>query len=118
MSKVIPHPKYRSAAKGHDVALLKLKTKITYTNGTVENVNLDKGEYKAGDSASSMGWGENPENPDSKQLYIADLNIVDSASCAKAYGGSASEYEQHKVCAIGPKNADVCKVRCYIHKVL
>lgn len=111
VAKVTPHPNYDPAGKAHDVALLQLTEKIVYNQKTIQNVRLDTGEYKAGTKVSSMGWGDNPKNPGTPYLFIVDLNIVDIDKCARDHRESPAEYRQHKICAIGPKKADVCKVR-------
>ncbi|XP_037032523.1 trypsin 3A1-like [Bradysia coprophila] len=113
VAKVIPHPSYEPVDMPHDVALLKLTKKITYNKRTVKNVHLDRnnGAYKAGEKVSSMGWGENPENPKTLNIYKVSLKIVDTAQCARSYRDSATGYKKHKICALGPKpkNGDVCE---------
>ncbi|XP_037042050.1 trypsin beta-like [Bradysia coprophila] len=111
VAQVYPHPRYTPASPAHDMGLLKLTKNIRYNKKTVQNIQLDSsnGTYRSGEDVSSMGWGQNPENPHAAELYEVNLNIVDSAECARAWGGSESEYSKHEICALGPKNADVCQ---------
>lgn len=118
VSTLIGHPNYDFIERNHDVALLRLNRRITYVRGRVANANLDGREYSAGTSVSSMGWGKNPSNMNTPQLYAVDLSIADTTSCARRYGHSPQDYRQHKICIVGRNNADVCKVSRFIRKVL
>lgn len=115
VSNVYPHPDYHGL--GHDVGLLKLTKKIAFNDKTVKKIRLDtsKRMYKSGEKVSSMGWGENPQHPDSTQLYAVDLTVVESGRCAKTYFDPADYYKKHFICAEGRKNADVCEVRWFMY---
>lgn len=56
---------------------------------------------------NSQGWGKNPDNPGSNDLYRVDLKVVSSKECANKWGGTEQEYEQHEVCALGDQR-DTC----------
>lgn len=114
---MIPHPDYKPSSAYHDMALLKLTQDIQYDYNTankmgkIQRITLARSSDKIEDGSSvyASGWGRNPQNPDTDDLYQVDLNIVNSTYCAHAWGDTPSAYKQHEVCASGKRGRDVCQ---------
>lgn len=66
-------------------------------------------QIQDGGPALVSGWGANPMHPNTDKLYQVQVNIVNSTECARKWGGSSSDYEQHEVCALA-RNRDACEV--------
>lgn len=81
--------------------------------GKIQRITLARSSDKIEDESSVYvsGWGRNPENPETDDLYQVDLHIVNPRDCAKEWGGSPSGYEQHEVCASGKNDRDSCQVK-------
>ncbi|KAI8905514.1 trypsin-like cysteine/serine peptidase domain-containing protein [Gorgonomyces haynaldii] len=85
------HPSYRSAEKGYDVAIWKVK--LTSGPGvTGYNFYFDDGsKTAAGTSLTIAGWGTTSSNgAASKVLLTATVPVTTAARCSKAYPGVAS----------------------------
>lgn len=111
VKRVFVHPKYRSGVNFfHDVGLLELKTAVTLSN-RVRLVNLAGRTERPATGADVFvsGYGTNPENPTTKNLYQVHLNVIAAAQCSRELkSGTASENEQHFICAKAP-NKNHCK---------
>lgn len=98
------HPGYRSPTGGDDVAVLALDHAVPY--GTVP-LETDQSAYRAGNSATVLGWGYTSEGgPSSPVLRSAQLPLVADADCAATY----REFNpQAMVCAGDPRGGvDAC----------
>lgn len=115
---MIPHPDYKPSAPYHDIALLRLTEDIEYDHNTADKMGkiqritlarrsdtIEEGSY-----VYASGWGRNPDNPETDDLYQVDLKTVNSTYCARRWGGDPQGYQEHEVCATGKKGADVCQV--------
>lgn len=83
--RVIPHPRYRHPMKYHDIALIELKTNISYSYYTSIGC-LDIIKDHEEDKMIAMGWGQTEfAGQSSSHLLQADLEIVNNRKCNQIY---------------------------------
>jgi len=118
IEEVFIHPNYEkpgSPKKSFDIALLKLKSEATLTD-TVKTVCLpdlgdfgDSSSFPAGMECVLTGWGTTPGEHHPSDIYgqpyklrMANLPLVDDASCEKIYlEGADFEIQETMQCAGG-----------------
>jgi secreted trypsin-like serine protease len=90
IDQIILHPLYVSSTTSHDVALLKLKTPITF-GSHVQPVCLPQsdGNYlSSGKSVTVTGWGTTSQGGSiSEKLRQVVVPCVDYTTCNKEYSG-------------------------------
>lgn len=98
------HPGYRSPMEGDDVAMLYLDQPVPYATLPLET---SQGAYRAGASATVLGWGYTAERgPSSSELRSAEVPLVADSTCAAAF----PQYDpQSMTCAGDPQGGvDAC----------
>ncbi|XP_017762563.1 PREDICTED: venom protease-like isoform X2 [Eufriesea mexicana] len=110
--KVIYHPEYKMSAHYNDVAILKLETKVKFSDmvkpvclhtKSINDINLTSKI-----SLRVIGWGAtNEETSNSNSLMkTPSLSIVSKEECAKLYKGFkklSRGIDDNMICAIGNK---------------
>ncbi|KAL7294833.1 hypothetical protein TKK_0011761 [Trichogramma kaykai] len=85
IDRVIIHRNYDEVTNDHDICLVKLSTPIKF-NEYQRPVPISKTPPKPGDTMIISGYGKVAERRGaSPMLKIADVPIVDQATCAKRY---------------------------------
>ena len=69
---IIKHPDYSKAIEDYDLALIKLRSPLTY-NKRVRPVCLPKFDFPSGTNCYVTGWGNTEEGGDSPQVTRAVL---------------------------------------------
>ncbi|XP_072254423.1 transmembrane protease serine 2 [Pyxicephalus adspersus] len=92
VDRIISHPKYNTETKDSDIALMKLKTSISFTS-TMKPVCLPNAEMPWSDTQSCWitGWGYTTQGGStSNTLQAANVPLIDSNTCNKAsvYNGA------------------------------
>ncbi|KAJ2946089.1 hypothetical protein O0L34_g5008 [Tuta absoluta] len=105
--EVYAHPNYDDERLQGDVALIRLRENIPYTEFTrpicLPPINIDEPQY-SNLRLAVAGWGRNGSVPsDIKQSTV--VNLVPQRECARSY---PSLTKQH-VCAAGKTGEDTCK---------
>ncbi|KAF2881831.1 hypothetical protein ILUMI_24332 [Ignelater luminosus] len=86
VSKIIPHEDYDNFFKINDIALLKLKNPIEYTN-EIQPVNLETEDVGEGEDVLLTGWGSTSypgSAPDNLQKLL--LNTITVEDCRARHG--------------------------------
>ncbi|XP_014251639.1 serine protease snake-like [Cimex lectularius] len=120
IADVIPHPDYKPTSCYHDIALLKISTKLTMTiklmPACLPAPNL-KNQF-IGRLAIATGWGKTGFGRESSMdLLKVALEILDNDKCNEYYKSDAkTERLQHGItptmmCAAGPESSygDTCQ---------
>ncbi|XP_071539145.1 chymotrypsin-like elastase family member 2A isoform X2 [Panulirus ornatus] len=92
VSKIIIHEDYDSYNRKDDIALLKLSKKVTFNREVGPACLGVQGDVKAGDKVIVAGWGKLKSGGDQKpkKLMEVELDVVDEATCSKAYTGTVA----------------------------
>uniref|UniRef100_A0A1B6KJR2 Peptidase S1 domain-containing protein n=1 Tax=Graphocephala atropunctata TaxID=36148 RepID=A0A1B6KJR2_9HEMI len=110
VNKSIPHPRYTSPSKWHDIALIKLDMQVKFTP-FVRPACLDYDGEITVDTAVATGWGYtgNVIDEESPNLLSVELDIAERSLCNRVY------YEAFKgnltsslLCAGTQENKDTC----------
>jgi secreted trypsin-like serine protease len=110
VSQIFKNPQYGSPHQfSHDISLLKLSGKITFTNH-IQPVCVPKnvtGLVHKGKSAWVTGWGATSEDgPVSDKLRQVHVPFLEMSACTKEYG--SSEIDDTMECA-GKQGVDSCQ---------
>jgi secreted trypsin-like serine protease len=112
VAQKIVHEGYQRATSGNDIALLRLQQPFSgpAARGVqLSSMRLDRTFSPAGGCSVVTGWGDRKEDDDRPtvpRLQQVDLPIVDTATCAAAYGGATIGGGQ--ICA-GRGGRDSCQ---------
>lgn len=102
---------YRGKTTHNDVAILKLKESIKLDNRTKMATKLPPSsdyDVPVDTKCYVQGWGVNPGHPNSKHLYRATVETVDTDKCNDAW--KQPVHDNHHICALGYEDADACSV--------
>ncbi|XP_058808146.1 trypsin-1-like [Phymastichus coffea] len=114
LERVIRHENFTKSAKGiphHDIALMKLKTKIDFNERTQPVALFEQNEKcDVGTIATISGWGTTIENGDMPEvLHTVDVPIVSKSACNEAYE-SWGGIPVGQICAAYPQGGkDTCQ---------
>lgn len=106
IAKIIIHGKY-TAQQGspHDIAVLKLKQAVQYTEYILPvclpfngNVRSDIG------SGIIIGFGKTEKSLASEKLIKADIDIQDHRRCVSQYLEQGKQIQSTQICASSPKS--------------
>ncbi|XP_018412946.1 PREDICTED: transmembrane protease serine 2 [Nanorana parkeri] len=84
VERIIAHPNYNTETKHNDIALMKLKTSITFTSTTIKPVCLPNAEMPWSNTQSCWisGWGYTYQGgTTSSYLMAANVPLIDSKTC-------------------------------------
>ncbi|XP_075710743.1 transmembrane protease serine 2 [Rhinoderma darwinii] len=95
VERIISHPNYNAETKDYDIALMKLKTSLSFTPSTIKPVCLPNAGMPWTDAQSCWisGWGYTYQGgTTSSVLMAANIPLIDSATCNKpaVYNGIIS----------------------------
>lgn len=96
----------------NDIGMLKLNRRISLNGSTKKAVRLPySSNYYPADHSSAyvQGWGANPNNPSTDQMYRADVATVSADECT-SYWVNPQISQSTQVCAIGNRDAGPCTV--------
>ncbi|XP_065204629.1 venom protease-like [Planococcus citri] len=107
IEKSFVHPQYSSTMNVNDIALLRLKTPVTFTKNLRPICILTKEDYKKDDfyvnkSPFIAGWGNTQARGyKSDMLLETQVDVVDIPTCGKQYlaGGLRSPIDSRLICA-------------------
>lgn len=102
---------YNGETTHNDMGILKLTRSMTLDGRIRKATKLPSSSslhVPVDTNCYVQGWGFNPNDPGTNQLYRADVSTVDTHECNKQWGQPV--YEQHQVCALGSDDADACSV--------
>ncbi|KAM5179548.1 transmembrane protease serine 2 [Mantella aurantiaca] len=93
VQRIISHPKYNTETKNNDIALMKLRTSLTFTSTTIKPVCLPNADMPWSDTQSCWisGWGYTYQGGSSSiSLRAASVPLIDSITCNKpsVYNGA------------------------------
>ncbi|XP_056416886.1 transmembrane protease serine 2 [Hyla sarda] len=84
VERIISHPNYNSETKDHDIALMKLKTSLSFTGSNIKPVCLPNAGMPWTDTQSSWisGWGYTKQGgTTSSVLMAANIPLISSTTC-------------------------------------
>ncbi|KAM4044064.1 transmembrane protease serine 2 isoform 1-T2 [Anomaloglossus baeobatrachus] len=84
VERVISHPNYDTETKNNDIALMKLKTSLSFTNNNIKPVCLPNDEmpWTSAQSCWISGWGHTYQGGStSNVLMAANIPLISSAVC-------------------------------------
>jgi len=93
IEQIILHPQYNSQTTSHDIALLKLKTPLTFSNH-IQPVCLAQNDdlLTAGTLVTVTGWGTTSSGGSiSKQLRQVQVPVLPQATCDSEYKGEIQD---------------------------
>lgn len=106
--EVIIHFNYDSDYLENDIAILKLKTLIEYSEYILPICLIDNDELKD-EVGIVAGWGKNEINEDIRYLLEATMPLVDSQDCRRSYRNFFSNFlNELKFCAGYRNGTSVC----------
>jgi len=118
VEKIVVHAEYQTINKNnHDIALVKLATKVDLTVYTPVCLPSSFTDY-TGKKTTITGWGfttervpqEVPEKTIATELReLEGLKVWSKASCDKLYSSQYHKYSSDMVCAGGEKGQDACQ---------
>ncbi|XP_076245966.1 transmembrane protease serine 9-like [Calliopsis andreniformis] len=91
ISDIISHPEYRRHSVYHDVAIIKLKTKVQMSNSAkpicLETKPVNSLSMTSDTSLVAVGWGTTgvAENTSDKLMRTPSLSLVNKEECRKYY---------------------------------
>jgi trypsin len=110
VKRIINHPQYDSKTNAFDAAIWKIQVvsgDLKTLSGAIGAVEIDDGSlgFKSNTTLTIAGWGDTLENgPSSQVLLEAQVDIVDSKDCKKAY----DYLDASSLCAAAP-GKDTCQ---------
>lgn len=110
IEKVINHPMYLSENFYHDVAVIKLKENVKFTQN-VRPACLYSDEIEAGEVLTATGFGRTENGTSSPVLLKVNLPVTTEKECKKKYGtrfrGLKEGINENQICTL-----DVGKDAC------
>ncbi|XP_075053381.1 transmembrane protease serine 2 [Mixophyes fleayi] len=96
VERVLSHPDYNTQTKNNDIALMKLKTSITFTPTTIKPVCLPNAGMPWTETQSCWisGWGYTYQGGSTPtNLRAANVPLIDSTTCNKqsVYNGAITD---------------------------
>lgn len=105
VAKVFIHPSYRGYGSPHDVAILELKDEIELDGVRKRAIKLANELEGIAQNTECFvaGWGDNPSNSESKQLFRASMKVESYELCSQQYGMYTTKnlLMKHQICALG-----------------
>jgi len=90
-TEVVNHPEYNPVTLNNDVSLLKIPSPLSVDNGVLRSLRLPGPEFKSleliGNLSRVAGWGIDTSGDYSTALNFVDMEIIDTESCRRVYGG-------------------------------
>ncbi|GAB0092100.1 hypothetical protein DMENIID0001_070650 [Sergentomyia squamirostris] len=113
ISKITVHPKYNTLTKDYDVAILTLKTSLTFSTA-IQAISLPSSgaEVPDGEMITVSGWGLLTDGGDQPfQLQAVKVPKVNDDVCAEAYCDEDDEITDRMLCAgyMGVGGKDACQ---------
>ncbi|XP_065221065.1 venom protease-like [Planococcus citri] len=114
VDQIIAHPEYKASPVVNDIALLRLKNPVTFSDLVRPICILSNNEHRSDGFYSNKqpfitGWGAtNWKGPSSNILQEARVDIVDQETCAKNYASQKSVIDHRVLCA-GGMGKDSCQ---------
>lgn len=115
VSEIIPHPQYPGNARDqlHDIALLRLRTEVTFTD-FISPVCLpirpeQRNTIFLGRKMIVSGWGRTETNATSNVKQKAELESVATDDCNKRYVTQRRTVTSSQICAGGVEGIDSCR---------
>ncbi|KAK7603214.1 hypothetical protein V9T40_003213 [Parthenolecanium corni] len=113
-TSVFPHPKYLDDRRNFDIALLRLKNPVQFTNLTTpiclySGSTYEKDEFYKKKSSYVIGWGPTENGTEPTELRVVPVNIQDLKKCSDKYskiGGKT--FTDNLLCAREP-GEDSCQ---------
>ncbi|XP_072567186.1 ovochymase-1 isoform X2 [Paramormyrops kingsleyae] len=107
VSKIVTHEHYSEITKANDVALVKLKVPLTFTNCVVP-IDVTQQPPRPSMTCTVTGWGSTTESgPHVERLQEVNVTVMSQSECAQYYPG---EVDSSMMCAGKPKGgADACQ---------
>ncbi|KAJ3656029.1 hypothetical protein Zmor_015133 [Zophobas morio] len=105
-SEYIIHPEFNPDTIEHDIALIKLRMPIKYTD-YIKPINLPFRWVNPGELLVSIGWGQTSDSDPqlSNKLQHVFLTALTNEDCKESFGNQIAE---HMVCAAGNYNEGAC----------
>jgi len=114
IDKIITHPNWNSRTLDNDIAIVKLRSNITYTKSIVpvclpeDYVDTDLASLLSSLEPVVVGWGATQTyGPAETVLRQATVPMVTRGQCSAAYSGVEVSIDETKVCA-GQGGTDTC----------
>ncbi|XP_048865521.1 ovochymase-1 isoform X2 [Brienomyrus brachyistius] len=107
ISKIVTHEYYSEITKANDVALVKLKVPLTFTNCVVP-IDVTQQPPEPSKTCTVTGWGSTTESgPHAEMLQEVNVTVMSRSECAQYYPG---EVDSSMMCAGKPQGgADACQ---------
>lgn len=118
VTNIIKHPQYNAPSSYHDVALLKLESKLTFSSSILPAcLQTTKELTTAQKSLTALGWGKiDFVGPPSDNLQKVTLDYSAASQCSASYKDSAKDKlpsglrDNIQICAGGTVGKDTCQV--------
>nr|XP_045595131.1 uncharacterized protein LOC123756133 [Procambarus clarkii] len=108
INKVIPHPKFDSFTMEHDIALVELKSPVTFSDRIMPICLAQSQDFGDFGTAIASGWGHNSYGGSSPQvLHKVTLDIISNKACDDLYGGLYDIFDT-MMCTY-TENKDACQ---------
>ncbi|KAF2903038.1 hypothetical protein ILUMI_03135 [Ignelater luminosus] len=113
IEKKIPHKDYDDETHVHDIALLRLKKEVNYTNYVTPiclplTSELKNQKYE-GTTLTTAGWGVTEKGYTSGVKLKVDLSVVPNSNCTEIYKKYDLPIEDSHICAGGEEGKDSCQ---------
>ncbi|XP_044260042.1 phenoloxidase-activating factor 1-like isoform X2 [Tribolium madens] len=111
IDKVIPHPDYsdNSADRYHDIALIKLKRKVSYTDFIKPICLPGKSEKSSvGERLVVAGWGRTEYASNSPVKLKLWVPVAETSQCSRKFKSAGVTLGNKQLCAGGEQGKDSC----------
>lgn len=96
----------------NDIGMLKLSTSISLDGSTKKAIRMPRSSNYFPDENSNVyiqGWGTNPNDPETYQMYRADVSTMSTEECNEYWNDPPTNHST-QVCTLGNKDAGPCSV--------
>ncbi|KAK7601603.1 hypothetical protein V9T40_009044 [Parthenolecanium corni] len=113
-TSVFPHPKYLNDPRNFDIALLRLKNPVQFTNLTTpiclfSGSTYEKDEFYKKKSPYVIGWGRTETGTSPTTLMEVSVNIQDLKKCSDKYSKIRGETITDNLLCAGEPGKDSCQ---------
>ncbi|KAG8283308.1 serine-type endopeptidase activity protein [Homalodisca vitripennis] len=114
VDRTIPHPEYRTNAKVNDIAIVKLRSAVQFSDHIqpicLPSSSLLRSNTFVGQTPYVAGWGALFfRGPSTKSLQQVDIDITDEESCKNAYRNERGAVIDNRVLCAGKAGKDACQ---------
>lgn len=120
VTNIIKHPQYKPPSRYNDIALLKLKDKLSFgTSIRPACLHTTKDLSTTQKSLTALGWGNiDFAGPPADNLQKVTLQHVSGSQCSASYKNNKQELpngisDDKQICAGGVLGKDTCQVIIY-----